>query len=114
MSSPASAAAFKILGRGPTRIGAISPARAASVASGPSASDAASGTQIASAARIISGHGGATGFGRTTSASQSGTTAAVIAAARVLIRAGLRLTLSRRHASVYFLPNGPDASPSRP
>jgi hypothetical protein len=55
----------------------------------PSARAADSGTQIASVARIISGHGRTAGRGRTTSASQSGTTTSRTAAARFLIRAGL-------------------------
>ena len=44
---------------------------------------------MASAARIMSGHGSGVGLGRTTSASQSGTTAAHTSAARVLISSGL-------------------------
>ena len=73
----------------------------------PTANAVASGTQIASAARIISGHGHGAGFGRTNSASQSGTTAARIAAARVLIRARLRSSLIAAHLlAVNFLPNG--------
>jgi uncharacterized protein (TIGR03083 family) len=52
-----------------------------------------SGRHVASAARIMSGHGSGAGLGRTSSASQSGTTASRIAAARVLIGAGLRLSL---------------------
>ena len=73
----------------------------------PKATD--SGTLIASAARIMSGQGSGAGFGRTTSASQSGTTAARIAAARpprVLIRAGLRSSPPGSMHSI-FLPNGP-------
>src|SRR5580700_11493309 len=41
----------------------------------PAANATPSGTQMASAARIMSGHGSGAGFGRTTSARQSGTTA---------------------------------------
>jgi hypothetical protein len=48
---------------------------------------------MASAVRIMSGHGSGAGFGRTSSASQSGTTAALMAAARVLISARLRWSL---------------------
>ena len=48
----------------------------------PSASDTDSGTQIARTARIISGQGTGARRGRTTSASQSGTTASRTAAAR--------------------------------
>jgi hypothetical protein len=74
----------------------------------PTANPTASGTHIPSAARIMSGHGGRAGFGRTSSTSQSGKTAARISAARVLIRAGVRLSLiaapPRRR---FFLPNGP-------
>jgi hypothetical protein len=53
----------------------------------PSGKVTASGTQIARAARSMAGHGTGAGRGRTTSASQSGTTSR-IAAARALIRAG--------------------------
>ena len=56
-----------------------------------------SGTQMASAVRIMSGHGSGAGFGRTSSASQSGTTAARMAAARVLIWARLRSSLIASH-----------------
>ena len=59
----------------------------------PTANAAPSGTQMASADRIMSGHGSGAGFGRTSSASQSGTTAARTAAARVLIWARLRSSL---------------------
>jgi hypothetical protein len=44
----------------------------------------------------MSGHGGGAGFGRTVSASQSGTTAARTAAARALIWAMLRSSLVAR------------------
>jgi hypothetical protein len=55
----------------------------------------------------MSGHGSAAGRGRTTSASQSGTSIARIAAARVLIRAELRAPVIVRSASAYLLRNGP-------
>src|SRR5579859_6041548 len=63
----------------------------------PAANAIPSGRQMASAARIMSGHGSGAGFGRTTSASQSGTTAARMAAARVLIWARLRSSLMASH-----------------
>ena len=78
----------------------------------PSASDADSGTQIASTARIISGQG--PGRGRTTSASQSGTTAAPTVAARpptVLVRARLRSSLSAAAHHLFLVPNGPGSPP---
>src|SRR5580693_9056682 len=63
----------------------------------PTANATPSGTQMASVARIMSPHGGGAGFGRTSSASQSGTTAARTAAARVLIWAMLRSSLMASH-----------------
>src|SRR5580698_3970438 len=63
----------------------------------PTANATPSGTQMASVARIMSPHGGGAGFGRTSSASQSGTTAARTAAARVLIWARLRSSLILAH-----------------
>ena len=76
------------------------------------ANPTASGTQIASAARIMSGHGSGAGFGCTSSASQSGTTAARTAAARVLIGARLRSPLIAAHLlAVTFVPNGPCLQP---
>ena len=84
----------------------------------PSASDADSGTQIASTARIISGQGTGVRFGRTTSASQSGTTAARTAAARsptVLVRARLRSSLSAAAHHLFSSRTGVvTASPPRP
>ena len=92
----------------------VCPPRSVSVPSRPPAASsrpvlgppAASGTQVASAARIMSGHGHGAGFGRTSSDSQSGTTAARIAAARVLIRARLRSSLIAAPPRRRFLPNG--------
>jgi hypothetical protein len=63
----------------------------------PTANPTASGTQMASAARIMSGHGSGAGFGRISSASQSGTTAARTAAARVRKMARLRSSLIAAH-----------------
>ena len=61
----------------------------------PAARATASGTQMASTARIIAGHGVTTGRGRTTSASQSGTTTARTAATRLLSWAGLGVIAAR-------------------
>ena len=73
----------------------------------PTANATPSGTQMASVPRIMSPHGSGAGFGRTSSASQSGTTAARTAAARVLIWAMLRSSLILAHllAVTFFLPN---------
>jgi hypothetical protein len=50
----------------------------------------------------MSGHGGGAGFGRTTSASQPGTTAARTAAARVRIVARLRSSLIAAPPDVHL------------
>src|ERR1700730_361071 len=81
----------------------------------PAANPTPSGRQVASAARIMSGHGSGAGFGRTTSASQSGTTAARMAAARVLLWAGPRSPLIAAHLlAVDFSPERPLMTAPRP
>ena len=64
----------------------------------PAAYDADSGTQIASAARVISGHGTGARRGRTTSASQPGTTTSRTAVAPLI---------AFRHTRLILVPNGP-------
>jgi hypothetical protein len=54
----------------------------------------------------MAGQGGRAGFGRITSASQSGTTGARAAAARLLIRARLPSSLIAALSLFIFLPNG--------
>ena len=64
----------------------------------PAAYAADSGTQIASAARVISGHGTGARRGRTTSASQPGTTTSRTAVAPLI---------AVRHIRLILVPNGP-------